>query len=74
MSPATSPSTGRIYGVARVLRAWELARSSFYYQRTVVRPACRVGERRGPKTAWTDAALTGCGSRGCARRSRAYSG
>jgi len=57
MSPATSPSTGRIYGVARVLRAWELARSSFYYQRTVVRPACRVGERRGPKTAWTDAVL-----------------
>jgi len=58
MSPATSPSTGRIYGVARVLRAWELARSSFYYHRIVVRPACRVGERRGPKTAWTDAALT----------------
>jgi transposase InsO family protein len=40
------------------LRAWELARSSFYYQRTVVGPACRVVERRGPKTAWTDAALT----------------
>ncbi len=58
MSPATSPSTGRIYGVARVLREWELARSSFYYQRTLVGSACRVVERRGPKTAWTDAALT----------------
>jgi len=57
MSCAASPSTGQVYGVARVLRAWELARSSFYYQRGLVRQACRVLQRRGPKTAWSDAEL-----------------
>lgn len=30
MSPVTSPSPGRIYGVARALRELEMARSSFY--------------------------------------------
>ncbi len=58
MSRAASPSAGRIYGVARVLRAWELARSSFYSQRGLAGQLFRVLERRGPKTAWTDAALT----------------
>ncbi len=58
MSRAASSSTGAVYGVARVLGEWEMARSSFYYQRSFVGQACRVLERRGPKTAWTDAELT----------------
>ncbi len=57
MSRVASPSTGQVYGVARVLRAWELARSSFYYQRRLVRQACRILQGRGPKTAWSDAEL-----------------
>ncbi len=58
MSRAVSPSTGWIYGVARVAREWELARSSFYHQRGLAGQSFRVLQRRGPKTAWTDAALT----------------
>ncbi len=58
MSCATSPSAGRIYGVARVLRAWEMARSSFYSQRGFAGQCFRALQRRGPKTAWTDVALT----------------
>ncbi len=58
MSCLTSPSAGRIYGVARVLRAWEMARSSFYSQRGFAGRCVRVLQRRGPKTAWTDVALT----------------
>ncbi len=57
MSRATSLFTGRCYGVARVTREWELARSSFYYQRAIVAQPNRVLQRRGPKTAWSDAAL-----------------
>jgi transposase InsO family protein len=57
MSRAASPSTKKTYGVARVTRAWELARSSFYYQRAVAAQPDRVLQRRGPKTAWSDAAL-----------------
>lgn len=58
MSHAVSPSIGRIYGVARVLRDWEMARSSFYYQRRLAALPFRLLQRRGPKTAWTDAVLT----------------
>ncbi len=58
MSCATSLSTGQVYGVARVAREWELARSSFYHQRGLAGQFFRVLQRRGPKTAWTDAALT----------------
>ena len=49
MSAAISPSTGRVYGVERVCRVWELPRSSYYAQcdGTSVEPA-RVA-RRGPK-------------------------
>jgi len=59
MSQATSPFTERRYGVARVLRDWEMARSSFYYQRQVAAQPQRVLRRPGPKTAWSDAALLG---------------
>jgi len=58
MSCATSLSTGLVYGVARVAREWELARSSFYHRRGLASQFFRVLQRRGPKTAWTDAALT----------------
>ena len=57
MSRAASPFTGRRYGVARVTSEWEMARSSFYYQRGSVAQPGRVLGRRGPKTAWSDAAL-----------------
>ena len=54
MSRAASPFTGR-YGVVRVTREWEMARSSFYYQREIAAAPGRVLGRRGPKTAWSDA-------------------
>jgi len=57
MSRAASPFTGRRYGVVRVTCEWELARSSFYYQREIAAQPGRVLGRRGPKTAWSDAAL-----------------
>jgi transposase InsO family protein len=58
MADTTSPATGRRYGVARVCRAWEVARSSFYAVRQAgaaddagarSRPA-----RRGPRPAISD--------------------
>ena len=33
MAEATSPAAGRPYGVARVCRVWEVAKSSFYAAR-----------------------------------------
>src|SRR5260370_11937902 len=57
MSRAASPFTGRRYGVVCVTREWAMARSSFYYQRGIAAQPGRVLGRRGPKTAWSDAAL-----------------
>jgi putative transposase len=60
MAEATSPVTGRRYGVARVCRAWDLPRSSFYAARRpeVNTTASSVAPtRRGPKPAVSDAAL-----------------
>lgn len=47
MSAATSPSTGRRYGVQRVCRIWAVARSSFYsaVHRVLTEPPAA---RRGP--------------------------
>jgi len=59
MSHATSPFAERRYGVVRVVREWEMARSSFYYQLHVAAQSERALRRRGPKTAWSDAALLG---------------
>ncbi len=59
MSHATSPFAERRYGVVRVTREWEMARSSFYHQRALAARPDRVLRRRGPKTAWSDAALLG---------------
>jgi putative transposase len=54
MSRAASPSTGRIYGLARVCALWGIARSSFYW-----RHARRPEERRkpGPKGFHSDEVL-----------------
>ena len=56
---ATSPGTGRRYGVARVCQAWELPRSSFYAARqradTAVPPV--PARRRGPQPAVPDEVL-----------------
>jgi putative transposase len=60
MAGTTSPATGRRYGVARVCRVWEVARSSFYAaRRPAVAPdsAPLVPARRGPKPATSDADL-----------------
>ena len=55
MSRRTSPSTHRPYGIARVLRGWELPRSTFYAQRE--RRAHPATGRRGRTPTLDDAAL-----------------
>jgi putative transposase len=54
MSQTCSPSTQRHYGLARVCRVWEVARSTVYLKRasTGVTP-----QKRGPKTRWSDPEL-----------------
>jgi hypothetical protein len=56
MSQALSPSTGRKYGRARVLAAWRQPRSTFYSQQKRSRQP-HPPQRRGPKTAGSDAEL-----------------
>jgi hypothetical protein len=53
MSRAASPFTERRYGLVRVTREWEMARSSFYHQREIAAHPRRALGRRGPKTAWS---------------------
>lgn len=55
MRRQTSPSTHQRYGLARVLRVWELSRSTFYAQR--VRCAQPSTGRRGRTPTLDDAAL-----------------
>lgn len=55
MSRRTSPSTHRPYGIARVLRVWELPRSTFYAQRE--RRAQPATGRRGRTPTFDDVAL-----------------
>ena len=43
MAEATSPTTGRRYGVARVCQIWDQPRSSFYVAR---RPQARTQAQR----------------------------
>jgi hypothetical protein len=45
MSQATSPSTGKPYGLARLCRVWGVARSTLYWQRHA---SSTLGARRGP--------------------------
>lgn len=57
MSQTLSPSTGKPYGLARVAAVWELPRSTYYARRH--RRAHPIESRkRGPRTAWSDEALT----------------
>ena len=56
MSQATSPETGRAYGVERVCRIWEQARSSFYH-RTRQDTVGASLKRRGPPPSISDEAL-----------------
>lgn len=53
MSQAQSPSTDRPYGLARVLSAWNLSRSTFYYRKKRASTP-KPPQRRGPKTKHTD--------------------
>jgi transposase InsO family protein len=55
MSRRTSPSTHRPYGITRVVREWELARSTVYARRT--RHAQPATGRRGRTPTLDDAAL-----------------
>lgn len=57
MSAAISPATGRSYGVERVCRTWELARSSYYAQLGETPPEPAHAARRGSKPELSDAAL-----------------
>ena len=57
MADATSPTTGRCYGVARVCQVWDVPRSSFYAARQT--NAAEAGPRpsparRGPQPAISD--------------------
>jgi len=57
MSQTCSPSTHRRYGLARVCRVWELARSTVYLaqaRRSVPPPPAA---KRGPKPRWSDPEL-----------------
>jgi len=59
MSDATSENPGKRYGLQRVCRAWERARSSVYARvsgpRSVGRARDRPPARRGPKPKHTNA-------------------
>lgn len=57
MSQTVSPSTGRRYGRWRTCQALGVPRSTLYAVRARQERAAPV-QKRGPKTAWTDAELT----------------
>ena len=57
MSQTLSSSTNRKYGRVRVLREWELSRSTFYARQRRARNPIPP-QRRGPKTAHADRDLT----------------
>ena len=56
MSRASSPSTERRYGTARVCQLREVPRSTVYARRA--RQSAPPAAKRGPKQAWTGEALT----------------
>jgi hypothetical protein len=57
MSRTSSPSTGCLYGLARVLKAWEIPRSTYCAQRRRRDDPPGLG-KRGRKTLYTDEDLT----------------
>ena len=56
MSSATSPVSGKPYGLAAVCRVWRLARSGIYRHQSP--PPATAARRRGPLGAMSDDALT----------------
>ena len=58
MSRASSPSSGRRYGTARVCQLWEVLHSTVYARRARASRPAQPAAKRGPKGAGTDAALT----------------
>jgi transposase InsO family protein len=54
MSQAISPSVNRVYGLERVLRTWEVPRSTFYWTRQRQNVPVTPDRRRGPKPEWSD--------------------
>jgi putative transposase len=56
MSRVISPVTGKPHGLAAVCRVWRLARSGVY--RHLCAPAAPPAQRRGPRGAMSDEALT----------------
>jgi putative transposase len=57
MSAATSPQTGRRYGIKRVCEAGEVARSTWYAQRAAAAPERPPRGKRGPKRGHSDETL-----------------
>jgi putative transposase len=57
MSQTRSPSTQQVYGLARVCRVWEVARSTVYATQGRAAGADAPPQRRGPKPRWSDDAL-----------------
>ena len=57
MSQTCSPSTPRRYGLARVCRVWELARSTVYLHQERQATPPGPAAKRGPKPRWSDAVL-----------------
>ena len=57
MSQTCSPSTQRRYGLARVCRAWELARSTVYLHQERRGTPPGPPAKRGPKPRWSDEVL-----------------
>jgi len=56
MSRVISPVTGKPYGLATVCRIWQLARSGVYRHLSTSPPP--MAQRRGPRGAMSDEALT----------------
>ena len=57
MSRTPSPSTGKSYGLARVAAVWDLP-CSIYYSRRHRRAYPIEFRKRGPRTPWSDEALS----------------
>jgi putative transposase len=57
MSQTCSPSTQRRYGLVRVCRVWELARSTVYLKQARRAGTGATPQKRGPKTRWSDPEL-----------------
>ena len=57
MSQTCSPSTQRVYGLVRVCRAWEVARSTVYAAKGRAAAAAIPPQRRGPTPRWSDESL-----------------